>query len=270
MIPIRTLAACAVLALAIPRFAAAGDFPVTRLADLPPPQVIELDAVSHHVQGIVVSTTDDELHLTSVRKADKSGHIQRFELSTGRLLGAREIQDGERYHPGGICADGGTIWIPVAEYRPHSTSVIERRDSRTLELVSRFEVSDHIGCITINGDTLIGGNWDSRIIRFWTRDGRELASKENPSPNRHQDLKFRDGMIIASGRLSRAAGPDAGLGAVDWLDPDTLSVRRRITGGDTDRGVNFMNEGMDLHGSRLWLLPEDGRSRLFVFDLEAE
>lgn len=262
--PLRAAALVAALTIVTREKALAEDFPVTRLADLPPPTIIELQSGSHHVQGIVVNEDESELWLTSVRKAGQSAHIQRYEIPSGRLAAEREIQDGDRYHPGGICEDGDTIWIPVAEYRPLSTSWIERRDKRTLELVSRFEVADHIGCVALNGDVLIGGNWDSRVLWFWTREGTETKRLDNPTENHHQDLKFRDGMIIASGKLP------LGVGAVDWLEPDTLAVRRRVTGGRTDRGVNFMNEGMDLRGTRLFLLPEDGPSRLFVFELEAE
>ena len=68
---------------------------------------------------------------------------------------------------------------------------------------------------------------------------------------------------MASGNLSRD------LGAIDWIDLDRLRLLRRVTAGKTDRGVRYTNEGMAVRGDRLYLLPEDGPSRLFVFDLEA-
>ena len=42
---------------------------------------------------------------------------------------------------------------------------------------------------------------------------------------------------------------------------------RRVRAGKTDRGVSLTNEGMTFRGGKLYLLPEDDPSRLFVFDL---
>ena len=56
-------------------------------------------------------------------------------------------------------------------------------------------------------------------------------------------------------------------GAIDWLDPATLTLARRITAGRTGRGVLYTNEGMAIRGGKLYLLPEDGPSRLFVYRL---
>ena len=32
--------------------------------------------------------------------------------------------DGERFHPGGVSSDRGRCWVPVAEYRPTSTTTV--------------------------------------------------------------------------------------------------------------------------------------------------
>jgi hypothetical protein len=94
----------------------------------------------------------------------------------------------------------------------------------------------------------------------WTREGRLVRKIENRTGNRYQDIKITGGKLVASGKLS------AREGAIDWLDLETFGLIRRITAGRTDRDVVYTNEGMALRGTRLYLLPEDGPSRLFVFE----
>ena len=149
--------------------------------------------------------------------------------------------------------------MPVAEYRRDSSSVVQKRNIRTFELEAQFEVADHIGCIAANPDVLIGANWDSRDFYIWDRSGRLLRKVANPTPNAYQDIKFVDGVLVASGLL-----PDHS-GAIDWLEYPSLRLIRRIAVGQTSRGVPYTSEGMALRAGKLLLLPEDSPSRLFEF-----
>lgn len=219
--------------------------------------VTELENKTHHVQGIVVD--GPTLWVSSVSK--DAGFLHQFELKTGKHQATVPIHEGVRFHPGGMDCDGEYLWIPVAEYRKLSSSTILRVDRKTLRVAGRFAIEDHIGCVACAGDRLIGGNWDSRELYYWDRQGTLLVRKANPNKVAYQDLKFSDGMLLASGNVSRDEG------AIDWLDPDTLQLRKRILSGKTDRGVRFTNEGMAVVNGKLYLLPEDGPSRLFVFQL---
>ena len=235
----------------------AGGQQTRTLSSLRELSVTELENKTHHVQGIVVH--GGMLWVSSVAKDE--GFLHKFEISSGRQLTASPIHDGKRFHAGGMDRDGDSLWVPVAEYRRESTSTILQVDTRTLSARSRFEVDDHIGCVAVAGDRLIGGNWDSRQLYTWDRAGKLLGKRENPNPVAYQDLKFSEGTLIASGNTSREEG------AIDWLDPDTMRLRKRIVCGTTDRGVRFTNEGMAVVDGKLYLLPEDGPSRLFVFQL---
>jgi hypothetical protein len=216
----------------------------------------------HHVQGIDVD--GGVLWVSSVDRAAQKGYLSRFELATGRLLKQVEVQDGLRYHPGGIALDGDSIWVPVAEYDRDGPATIQRRDKTTLELLSSFTVNDHIGCIAAGPDGLIGGNWDSRILYRWTFDGAETARTANPHATSYQDLKWVEGNLLGSGGQGRDAG------AVDWLEPNSYELVRRLSVHRTDRDVSFTNEGMALRDGTLYLLPEDDPSRLFVFTPPAQ
>jgi beta-lactamase class A len=228
--------------------------PVERLGE--PEKVIELHAEMDHPQGIEVE--GDRLWVTWVDRKNKAGYLGEFDLSSGKLLRSVPIHKGERYHPGGVAGDGGSLWLPVAEYKPNSSSMIQRRGKKTLELESEFEVPDHIGCVAAAEGVVYGGNWDSRQIYSWDRAGHLLAKRDNPTGNSFQDLKAAGGKLVGSGL--RADG-----GAIDWLDPRELRLAKRILAGKTNRGVTLTQEGMAISGGRLYLLPEDSPSRLFVF-----
>jgi len=119
-------------------------------------RTIELKGATHHVQGVEFDARS--AWISSVDSEARKGYLQRFSFDSGMVLQTVEVQDRERFHPGGIAGDGGSLWIPVAEYRPHSTSVIQKRDKKTLKVTFQFQVSDHIGCLAATPDYLIGGN----------------------------------------------------------------------------------------------------------------
>jgi hypothetical protein len=222
-------------------------------------RVLELRSETDHVQGI--DFDNRRLWVTSVNTQNRTGSLQEFSIASGERIRGIRLDLGERFHPGGISADRGSLWIPVAEYRRESSSVIQQRSKRTLEVEFQFDVTDHIGCVAATPDGLIGGNWDSRQFYIWDRRGHLLRKAVNPTGNAYQDLKFAGGRIVASGLL-----PDRS-GAIDWLDYPSLRLVRRINAGNTDSGIPYTREGMAIRGGRLLLLPEDSRSRLFVFDL---
>jgi hypothetical protein len=139
-----------------------------------------------------------------VDSTTRKGYLHEFALPSGELTRSIEIQDGPRFHPGGIAADDTSIWIPVAEYKRNSSTVVQRRNQRTLELQSQFTVDDHIGCIAVRGGELVGGNWDSRELYVWDLDGRLRQKIPNTTANAFQDLKF-DGPQLAGSGCCRAA-----------------------------------------------------------------
>jgi hypothetical protein len=84
---------------------------------------------------------------------------------------------------------------------------------------------------------------------------------DNPSANQYQDIKFADGMLVASGVLSATSG------AIDWYRWPSMKLVRSLKTGITDRQKVYTQEGMTLVDNDLYLLPEDGPSRLFHFVL---
>src|SRR5215471_20263639 len=79
---------------------------------LAPVRVLALKARTAHVQGI--DTDGVHLWVTSVERDTRKGYLQEFAVADGRLERSVEVQDGARFHAGGIAADADSIWIPVA------------------------------------------------------------------------------------------------------------------------------------------------------------
>jgi hypothetical protein len=120
-------------------------------------------------------------------------------------------------------------------------------------------VSDHIGSIAAGPTGLIGGNWDSRVIYGWSREGKLQWMRASPFKTAWQDLKMEGDRLVGSGNLSRDEG------AIETVTVPDLHLIHLIRTGKTDRGVTYTHEGMTLRDGRLYLLPEDAPTRLFEF-----
>lgn len=218
-----------------------------------------IEPPTRHMQGIDVE--GHTIWVTAVDRETRAGWISRYDVDSGRRLATAEVQDGDRFHPGGIQLDGDAVWLPVAEYRRASSTRVQKRDKITLALRAQFDVPDHIGCLAVADGVIWGGNWDSTHFYRWRADGTLIDRRVNPTGTRYQDLKWIDGLLVGAG----LGGPDHGT--IDWIDPATLVVVKRIVTGVTDRGVPFTNEGMAIRAGVLYLLPEDDHSRLFRYRL---
>ena len=127
------------------------------------------------------------------------GHL--FEATMdGRLVADVVLGEGTIYHPGGLDFDGRDIWVPVAEYRPNSRSIVYRVDPATRKAVEVFRFADHLGGVASNTDdhALHAVSWGSRwIYRFaLDRSGRPTNADAPPStlraPNRSHYVDYQD------------------------------------------------------------------------------
>src|SRR5215475_6216114 len=92
-------------------------------------RTIEIEAPTFHVQGIDFDA--DSFWITSVDSANRKGYLQEFDWKSGAQRRRVEIQDGDRFHPGGFASDATTLWIPVAEYKRQSSAILQRRNKRS-------------------------------------------------------------------------------------------------------------------------------------------
>lgn len=222
-------------------------------------RTVALNAALDHPQGITASADGATWFVTSVVRTEKKGVLAAFRASDGALLQRAEVQDGPRYHPGGLGRLGDTLWLPVAEYARASTSAIQARDVKTLAVRSSFAMADHIGAVAVTSGALIGCNWDARTFYEWTFEGAQSARVEHDGAARYQDLQWTPAGLLAGGLLGDT-------GVIDLLEWPSLDLKERTVVGRTDRGVVLTHEGMAVSGDDLLLMPEDDPSRVFVHD----
>jgi hypothetical protein len=245
---------------------------------------IKLDFPSFHPQGFARS--GDRLFLSSVeiieapvkfpqpvggydRTPGKGvGHVFVLDL-TGKLIKDIVLGEGDSYHPGGIDTDRGSLWVPVAEYRPNSAAIVYRIDLDTLHVHEEFRVADHIGGVTPDPVTgrVHGVSWGSRTFYTWNHDGRQVDRRANESHFiDYQDCAYAErDTLLCTGitGFKGANGAAFELGGVAVLDLSSTSVRHEspiqlwsAAGHVATRNpVHFETDGGVL---RMWAAPDDG------------
>ena len=201
------------------------------------------------------------------------GHV--FVMNShGALQRDIVLGAGAIYHPGGLDYDGRYVWVPVAQYRPNSNSLIYRIDAQKLTVHLQFRVNDHIGGIIRDRSTgrLVGFNWGSRQLYEWTPGGVRRAVWDNPSHFLdYQDCQYVAGRnMLCGGVATLAAGPSAaggrstyelgGMALINLVDRHIVHevpVQEWSTAGHaaTRNPFKMVASGNRL---RLWVAPDNG------------
>lgn len=211
-----------------------------------------------------------------------TGHLFKIDLE-GNLLAHTEIGEGAVYHPGGIDFDGTYLWIPVAEYRPDSQSIIYRVDPETLIVEAVIQVADHIGGIVHDTETnfLHGVSWGARRLYSWDHSAQPpTAETDPPKPNPSHYIDYQDCQYvgqrhaICSGLSTyrNADGTRFALGGLELLDLNAGQAIHQVPFPYwTARGLamtqNPMVIELDQGILRLYLMPEDNNSTLYTFEV---
>lgn len=209
------------------------------------------------------------------------GHLFKMDAS-GHLVADLTLGEGTIYHPGGIDYDGRDIWVPVAEYRPNSRSIVYRVDPATMKSVEAFRVADHIGAIVHDTDdhTLHGVSWGSRRFYRWTSSGRPLRKTPLQNPSHYvdyQDCKYagRHRMLCTGVTEMRQAlgAPVFRLGGMDLVDLRDGRPLHQVpvllwTPGGMDMTHNPACVEPAATGVRAYFMPEDNASTLYVYDVD--
>lgn len=218
------------------------------------------------------------------------GHLFKMDMA-GNLLADLRLGEGTVYHPGGLDYDGKDMWVAVAEYRPNSRSIVYRVDPETMKPTEVFRFADHIGAIVRNTDdnTLHGVSWGSRRFYRWTlgRDGRITNADVRPEKLRtlngshyvdYQDCKYAGNRrMLCTGVTEIRQKPDSSpfrLGGIDLVDlRDSRPVHQvpvlLWTPGGLDMTHNPVWIEPSATGLRGYFMPEDDKSTLYVFEVDA-
>ena len=261
---------------------------------------LHLDFQTYHTEGLAI--TDKHIFLSAVQIIEPTqkypspvngydrtpgkgvGHLFVMDRQ-GRLQKDLTLGEGYMYHPGGIDYDGENVWVPVAEYRPNSSSIIYKVNATNLKVSEQFRVQDHIGGIVKDATTgdLVGNTWGSRKFYDWTPTGQERRSWLNPSHFiDYQDCQYVDtAKAICSGVANLGQTPSAGasnstyeLGGLALVDLHSHEVLHEFPFQKWSAAGHVMTRNpvkMAADGTHLtlWAAPDNGEetngTELFTF-----
>lgn len=244
---------------------------------------------THHPQGMIIR--ENRVFFTTVFVISRVANIGKGYLYEtnfeGEMVREREVGEGAMYHPGGIDFDGSNIWVPVAEYRPNSRSIVYRIDPDTFETEEVFRFNDHLGAVAYNREenTLWAVSWGSRRFYTWRVD--DEGAVENPDEPKsavngshyvdYQDCHYvGEGFALCGGlnaytivqnpQIHFALGGlelvDLGknralhqLAVPEWVEPRTVMTRNPFYYELRGRWLRF------------YFMPEDRSSKIYVYDV---
>ena len=217
------------------------------------------------------------------------GHLFKFDAS-GKLLADLVLGEKTIYHPGGIDYDGTDIWVPVAEYRPNSKSIVYRVDPQAMKATEVFRWADHIGGVVHDTEdgTLHGVSWGSRRLYRWKLDAhRRLANvvtrgkpqfTMNPSHYvDYQDCKYvGQHRMVCTGLAELRPSPGGAafrLGGLDLIDlRDGRPIHQVPVPLWTENGLDMTHNPTWFEvvsgGLRAYFMPEDNTSTVYVYEVE--
>jgi hypothetical protein len=283
----RLFVACAVAAagLAEPQAGVAERvMKLTRESIWKPASSIPVQFRTWHPQGLV--RIADAFFVSSVEvrsreRGDGVGHLFKID-KTGRLLADLILGDGPIFHPGGIDYDGTNIWVPTAEYRPDSRSIVYRVDPGSMKATEVFRFADHLGAIVhdTSDETLHAVSWGSRRLYAW-KVGNERAAPVRTTNQSHyvdyQDCKYVGGQrMLCTGVTEIRQTPQSPpfrLGGIEIVDlvrgQPVFQVPVLLwTAGGLAMTQNPVWLEQTTTGLRGYFMPEDDTSTIYIYDVE--
>ena len=177
-------------------------------------------------------------------------------------------------HPGGMQSDGQRLWIPTAQSKAKSRSIIRVFPlaaiiaGQPLKPQFEFPVNDHIGAIAVstNHNVVLGANWDTESVYVWDLQGnlkRTLTGSDPGADPRSgdavQDWKIIGDRLFASG-LAREPGAAATVPKsrfivfTNFLESDFHQSAAPLP---SHKGSELAREAMAISDGAVLFLPED-------------
>ncbi len=233
-------------------------------------------AKTHHVQGLAMDAK--RVYVSSVERATQLGWLFVFDRGSLAIESTHRIALASQYHPGGLQLRDGRLYLPLAEYRPLSSSSLltvdlsplddPNKSHRRVAIRSWQSIDDHIGGVAVDQDgRMFVANWDAKVIRTVAASGQIEREFPNPTGVAYQEMEWHDGFLWCAGNIKEK---EMSQSVVDLIDPanGAWKKRYRLSGHRPDGSNDFAHEGFTKEGNQLWLLPEDGpKSTLYRFEL---
>lgn len=234
---------------------------------------IDLQFDAGHPQGLSVR---GDLHwLTTVDLEHVRGLVLAFD-ATGELRHRLDVTDAGRFHPGGCDIRDGHLIVPVAEYRPESSTVVRAIDLDDLTVTDRFRIDDHLGAVVeLPTGGYLAGTWGSRELIRFDADGSVVDRR----PNRSHFVDFQDSQVLDDDTILCSGVADiltpvglTQIGGLALLDVGTLALSLEVpvtAYSSTGRTITYNSVCASLVDgeARLTSVPDDGRSQALVHRL---
>lgn len=257
---------------------------LTRESIWKPAGSIQVQFRTWHPQGLVKIGDTFFVSSVEVRSRERGegvGHLFKIDR-TGRLLADLTLGEGAIYHPGGIDYDGTNIWVPTAEYRPDSRSIVYRVDPASMKATEVFRFADHLGAIVHDSSekTLHAVSWGSRRLYAWKVGNERAAPVRTTNPSHYvdyQDCKYAGGQrMVCSGVTEirqTAQSPPFRLGGIEIVDlvrgqPVFQAPVLLWTAGGLAMTQNPVCLEETTTGLRGYFMPEDDASTIYIYDVE--
>ena len=213
-----------------------------------------------------------------------AGHLFKIDMA-GNLIADLGLGEATIYHPGGIDYDGADIWVPVAEYRPDSRSIVYRVDPKTMKATELFRSADHLGAIVHDtGDrSLHAVSWGSRRFYRWplAADGRVDGTAPRRLLNTSHYLDYQDCKYAGSRQMlctgvtemrRERGGAPFRLGGIDLVSlEDGRPLHQVPVQLWTASGLDMTHNPVWLEptagGLRGYFMPEDDNSTLYIYEV---
>ena len=260
-------------------------------------QTIPLDFEVHHPQGM--TRIGDSFYMTAVETivrpeaitdsgsaydrtpGEGKAYLFKFDLQ-GRLEATVNLGEDSKYHPGGMDYDGENLWIPVAEYRPDSHSIVYAVDPNTLAATEMFRFDDHLGGILRNpvDGAIYGLSWGSQTLYRWTDvQARNSSAEVNARIKTGSDVDYQDCQLVAAqamlcsgmGSLPIDNTHFLTIGGLELVDLGSLEVmhKTRVSGtapgGELLTRNPFWFEYDENQRGSFYFVPEDNRASLYHY-----
>ncbi len=223
-----------------------------------------------HPQGMVVLPELQRIFISAVeitRPRDPTrsdpgagnGYLFVFDLQGRPVTAVKLNADQVDFHPGGIDHHAGTLYLPLAAYRPASTATVVAVPLSTLTPRALFRAQDHLGFVVVDRATgnLLGGSWGSADWYLYSRDGQLLRKLGNPTPGRleHQDgQSLPGGLAVLTGIRTRDEPRQFGFDLVRFAG-DTVEPVRSVRWPDTARHRTRQGHSPFHNPTFLWVGP---------------
>ncbi|MBL4888332.1 MAG: hypothetical protein JKZ03_07825 [Flavobacteriaceae bacterium] len=257
---------------------------------------VKLKFQTYHTQGLLM--VGDYFYLSAVETIeapekysspidgnDRSpgkgiGYLFKFDKN-GSLVSKTQLGEATIYHPGGIDFDGQNIWVPVAEYRPNSQSIIYKINPENLSVKEMFRFKDHIGGLSYNikDQTLHGINWGSKRMYTWKANDQTINPEQTKIKLKssyyidYQDCHYVPNHFMLCGGVNKYKVGDMGeiaLGGLElinlrnyttvhqipvplWVKPNLVMTNNPFFFKIREASINF------------YFIPEDDNSTLYIY-----